>query len=88
LDTSSDKDNDTREYTKSGGDAALKKDFNKFPGDAVQSGDGKVQIKTLPDGIKIVIRPTSTSTTTPTLEIQPPKVGDIDSQLRVKIRYP
>lgn len=87
-DTSTKKGNETREYTKSGGDEALKKDFDKFSGEATPSDDGKIQEKTLHDGTKIVMRPTSDSTKVPTLEIHPPEGGRLSPKLRVKVRYP
>ncbi len=83
--TSTNKDNGTREYTKPGGEEQLKKDFNKFPGETSKASDG-TEVKTLPDGTRIVNRP-SKDGKAPTLEIQPPKGEGKIPNHRIKVRY-
>ncbi len=74
----------TRQYTKSGGEEELQKDFDKIPGEITQT-DG-LDIKTLPDGSKILRRPKTEKTDFPTLEVQPPKEGP-SRKIRIKVRY-
>ena len=84
--TSKDKNKETREYTKPGGNEELKKDFGRIPGETSKASDG-TEIKTLPDGTRVVHRP-QTDNKVPTLEIQPSKNGSISPKTRIKIRYP
>jgi len=77
-----------REYRKPGGEEQLQIDYDKIKGLPSKSDDG-MDVKTLPDGSKIVKRPRD-GDTPPTLEVQPPK-GDLrypNSKIRVKVRYP
>jgi hypothetical protein len=77
----------SRNYKKPGGEEALKKDFDKFPGD-VTSPEPGIDMKILPNGSRIVKRPQSVDNEQPTLEIQPPKTGNkIDDGRRIKVRY-
>jgi hypothetical protein len=87
--SSKDKDNETREYSKSGGDEELSKDFDRLPGEASRAKDG-TEIKTLPDGKRAVKRLESVEQDKKsTLEIQPPNIKENpDSGLRIKVRYP
>lgn len=77
-----------REYKKSAGVEQLQQDFSKIKGVSSKSDDG-LDVKTLPDGTKIIKRPTG-SDSGPTLEIQPPKNDPRypDDGIRVKVRYP
>jgi hypothetical protein len=61
-----------REYRKPGGEEQPQRDYEKIKGDPSKSNDG-MDVKTLPDGSKIVKRPRDEKTP-PTLEVQPPKV--------------
>jgi hypothetical protein len=86
--TSTREKNEVREYRKPGGEEQLQKDFDKMKGTPSKADDG-MDVKTLPDGTKIVKRPRDRDTP-PTLEVQPPK-RDLrypDSKIRVKVRYP
>jgi hypothetical protein len=87
--TTKDKKDPTREYRKPGGEEALNKDFDKFPGEATSPEPG-VEMKTLPNGNKVVKRlKPSKDDSIPTLEFQPQKTGNkIDDRGRIKIRYP
>lgn len=78
---------ETREYRKPGGLGQLENDFEKIKG-TPSKADG-FDIKTLPDGTKILKRPTG-SKNGPTLEVQPPKNDNKypDDKIRVKVRYP
>jgi hypothetical protein len=80
--------NETREYIKPGGEEALQKDFDKFPGEVVKAKDG-TEMKILSDGATVVKRPITPKNQLPTLEIQAPK-GNIKeiNGLRIKVRYP
>lgn len=81
------KENDrVREYKKSGGQEQLEKDFEKIEGDTSKV-DG-LDLKTLPNGTKIIKRPMG-SESGPTLEVQPPKNDPKypDNKIRVKVRY-
>lgn len=81
--TSTREKNEVREYRKPGGIEQLEKDFDKTKGVPSKSDDG-MDVKTLPDGTKIVKRPADK-----TLEVQPAK-GDSrypDNKIRVKVRY-
>lgn len=83
--TSTDRNNDVREYTKSGGQEALDKDFDKFKVPSVKK-DG-VEVKELNDKVKIVKRPAKDEQL-PTLEIQPQKTNNkYEDSTRIKIRY-
>jgi len=84
--TSGEESDRVREYTKSGGLELLEKDFEKVQGDLSKS-DG-FDLKTLPDGTKILKRPTG-SKSGPTLEVQPSKNDPRyhDDKIRVKVRY-
>lgn len=86
--TSEAEKNRVREYTKSGGNEALKKDFEKIQTEEIRSKDGKIRTKVLPDGSKIVMRPKSQSSPVPTLEVQPSENGSVRQDFRVKVRYP
>lgn len=87
-DTSTREKGSTREYTKPGGQEALDTDFDKFDGE-VTPLDGGVDMKTLPNGNKVVKRSETETNKTPTLEIQPRDTGNKPGGgLRVKIRYP
>lgn len=77
-----------REYTKSGGDEALTEDFEKIQGEELKSKDGKVRTKILPNESKVVMRPKSSTSEVPTLEVQPSADGSLFKDLRVKVRYP
>lgn len=87
--SSKDKDNETREYSKSGADEELSKDFDRLPGETSRAKDG-TEIKTLPDGKRAVKRLESLEQDKKsTLEIQPPNIKENpDSGLRIKVRYP
>jgi len=78
---------ETREYRKPGGLGLLENDFEKIKG-TPSKADG-FDIKTLPDGTKILKRPTG-SKNGPTLEVQPSKNDPRypDDKIRVKVRYP
>ncbi len=78
---------ETREYRKPGGLGQLENDFEKIKG-TPSKADG-FDIKTLPDGTKILKRP-SGSKNGPTLEVQPSKNDPRypDEKIRVKVRYP
>lgn len=81
--TSTREKNEVREYQKSGGIEQLEKDFDKIEGVSSKSDDG-TDVKTLPDGTKIVKRPKDK-----TLEVQAPK-GDQRYPIKgtkVKVRY-
>jgi hypothetical protein len=82
--TSTREKNEVREYRKPGGEEQLQKDFDRIKGTSSKAKDG-TETKTLPDGTKIVKRPTDK-----TIEVQPAK-GDSrypDNKIRVKVRYP
>jgi hypothetical protein len=88
TDTTKDKTQPTRQYEKPGGEEALNKDFDKFPGEATSPEPG-VEMKTLPNGNKVVKRLKPKDDSIPTLEFQPQKTGNkIDDRGRIKIRYP
>lgn len=76
-----------REYTKSGGNEELIKDFEKIQGEELKSKDNKVRTKVLPKGIKVVMRPKSISSEIPTIEVQPTEESSLSYDLRVKVRY-
>lgn len=78
---------ETREYRKPGGLKQLESDFEKIKG--VPSKTDGLDIKTLPNGTKIIKQPTG-SESGPTLEIQPSKNDPRypDDNIRVKVRYP
>jgi hypothetical protein len=78
---------ETREYRKPGGLGQLENDFEKIKGTPSKT-DG-FDIKILPDGMKILKRPTG-SKNGPTLEVQPSKNDPRypDDKIRVKVRYP
>ncbi len=78
---------ETRDYRKPGGLGLLENDFEKIKG-TPSKADG-FDIKTLPDGTKILKRPTG-SKNGPTLEVQPSKNDPRypDDKIRVKVRYP
>ncbi len=67
---------------KSGGEAAAEEDFNKVRGDAPvkESQDGKVRVSILPDGRRLVLRP-STEDGRPTLQRQSPS-GNTGTKIR------
>jgi hypothetical protein len=84
--TSTSKNGRVRNYTKEGGEEQLQKDFDKIKGVPSKSDDG-MDVKTLPDGTKIVKRPKTKEG--PTLEVQAP---ENDSRyprdgIKVKVRY-
>lgn len=83
---SSEKDK-VREYKKAGGVEQLNNDFEKIKG--VPSKADGLDLKTLPDGTKIIKRPTG-SDHGPTLEVQPSEnnLKYPDPRIRVKVRYP
>jgi hypothetical protein len=76
------KDEKTRIYEKDGGNEKLNEDFDKLSGEKSISKDGH-EIKTFPNGDKVVKRPKSELNETPTLEVQP-KNG---AGNKVKVRY-
>lgn len=77
----------SRNYQKPGGEEALKKDFDKFPGE-VSSPEPGIDVKTLPNGSKVIKRPVNENSTYPTLEIQPGRTGNkVDDGRRIKVRY-
>ena len=86
-DTSTDKKNSTREYTKPGGNDELQKDFEKLPGEAIKSKDG-LEYKDLPNGSRVIKRPSTGPEKQPTLELQPANNPSIPGRdLRIKVRY-
>ncbi|MDD4973846.1 MAG: hypothetical protein PHY93_05815, partial [Bacteriovorax sp.] len=80
-DTSKKAKNEVREYTKSGGDDELQKDFNKLQGIPSKASDG-TELKELPDGSTAVKRPKEKKSPS-TLELQSPN----DKKLKIKVRY-
>jgi hypothetical protein len=76
-----------REYRKPGGEEQLERDYEKINGVPSKSDDG-MDVKTVPDGSKIVKRPRD-GKTPPTLEVQPSKSDARypNSKIRVKVRY-
>jgi hypothetical protein len=78
---------ETREYRKPGGSGQLENDFEKIRG--IPSNADGLDIRTLPDGTKIIKRPIG-SKNGPTLEVQPSKNDPRypDDSIRVKVRYP
>lgn len=90
--TSKKKNGEVREYTKGGGDEALQKDFDKLPGKSIKSKTDGVEYKEYSDGTRIVKTPKKYSTEkgdrAATLEVQPNNHSEIDSKLRIKVRYP
>jgi hypothetical protein len=71
----------SRQYEKQGGAEQANKDFDAMTrGAKVQDRGGGVKTAELPDGSKVIVRPTS-SGGKPTLEIQPP------TGKTTKIRY-
>lgn len=77
----------SRVYIKPGGKVALEKDFEKILG-VEAPPQGEIRIKNLPDGSTVVARPKSSGPGEwPTLEIQSPRKGPQDTQLKIKIRY-
>jgi hypothetical protein len=84
--TSVKESNQVREYRRPGGIEQLQKDFDKIKGTLSKAKDG-MDVKTLPDGTKIVKRPKADKG--PTLEVQPPEndLRYLDDGIRVKVRY-
>jgi hypothetical protein len=84
--TSTKEKNEVREYTKSGGDEELQKYFDKLPGQPTKAKDG-IEYKILPNGNKAVKRPADKDGPA-TLEVQPHEIDlEMNSRLRVKVRY-
>ena len=85
--TSTREKNEVREYKKPGGEEQLQKDFDKIKGMPSKAKDG-MDVKTLPDGTKIIKRPRD-GNDLPTLETQAPH-GDPRYPMKgtkVKVRY-
>ena len=88
--TSDKKNGEVREYTKDGGEEQLQKDFDKLPGKSIKSKTDGVEYKAYPDGTRIVKAPKKTGEKPrdATLEVQPISHSGIDSDIRIKVRYP
>jgi hypothetical protein len=88
-DTSTDESGEVREYTKEGGDEALQKDFDKLPGKPIKSKTDGVEYKEYPDGTRVVKTPKKTGPKkrNATLEVQPMSYPEINSKIRIKVRY-
>ena len=90
--TSTDKNVKVREYRKEGGEEQLQKDFDKLPGESIKSSTYGVEYKEYSDGTRIVKTPKKYSGDkgghAATLEVQPKNHLEIDSKIRIKVRYP
>jgi hypothetical protein len=89
--TSKKKNGEVKEYTKEGGDEQLQKDFDKLPGEPIKGKTDGVEYKKYSDGIHIVKTPKKVkedgSVRYPTLEVQPTNHLEINSDIRIKVRY-
>lgn len=88
--TSTDENGEVREYTKEGGEEQLQKDFDKLPGKPIKSKADGVEYKEYPNGTRIVKTPKKTGLKkrAATLEVQPIGHPEINSKIRIKVRYP
>jgi hypothetical protein len=75
-----------RNFVKSGGYVAAEREFSKFQFDKVEEVSGNIKIGYLPNGNKVVLRPSSTSTGEPTVEFQRVKANG-KTDIEAKIRY-
>ena len=89
--TSTDKNGEVREYTKEGGEEQLQKDFDRLSGESIKSKSDGVEYKDYPDGTRIVKTPkkmkSDGSVREATLQVQPTSHPEIDSDIRIKVRY-
>ena len=80
-----------REYTKEGGEEQLQRDFDKLPGKSNKSMTVGVEYKEYPDGTRVVKTPkkyrVNKGDRAATLEVQPMSHSEINSDIRVKVRY-
>jgi hypothetical protein len=90
--TSKNKNGNVREYTKDGGEEQLQKDFDKLPGKPIKSKTDGVEYKEYSEGTSIVKTPKKSreegDDRGATLEVQPMGHPNIDSKVRIKVRYP
>ncbi len=84
--TTTNENNETRQYEKSGGDKELEEDFDKLPGTRIKSPDG-TEYKIISNDSKAIKR-IKDGDKPSTLEIQPLKDSSkFFHKLRIKVRY-